>query len=403
MNYFVFVVCGEKEHVNELNFSLKFLKKISKHEIIVITDSNRNECVIEHDHVINVRTQADLTNHQASIYLKTSLLNYLPDGHCYCYLDGDVIAINKEVDQIFKFRKGVINFSKDHCRINEFSPHALNCGCIEGNEKQEAYFNEKLSMLFGKINISNPFIKKQSEDISNIFEKYKKQPIKNIFKILYYLLFRHVLPVTQFNIESKYSFNKSDKCWYNSDREIILFDFPFYEKKLWVDYGIIWNKQNKYWETKEGGPVRFLHPKCHHLTDYLNSKYSIDIPDEWQHWNGGVFLFDENSREFLDYWHKITMDEFHNPYTKIRDQGTLAVCVWKFGIQKMRTLPVRFNFITEKENDHVRYESGKGYTYNDFKTIFEPAFLHVYHHWANNEWSIWQSVMEQAKKLNIVE
>jgi hypothetical protein len=49
MNKFVFVVCGGSEHIEELNFSLKFLRKYSKNEIIVLSDLKRNE--------IKIRTQ----------------------------------------------------------------------------------------------------------------------------------------------------------------------------------------------------------------------------------------------------------------------------------------------------------------------------------------------------------
>jgi hypothetical protein len=45
---------------------------------------------------------------------------------------------------------------------------------------------------------------------------------------------------------------------------------------------------------------------------------------DWQHWNGGVFLFDDSSVEFLSSWHeKTVMRIFDLPNWKTRDQGTL--------------------------------------------------------------------------------
>ncbi|MGM0650481.1 MAG: hypothetical protein ACQES1_08250, partial [Bacteroidota bacterium] len=73
MNHFVFVVCGSKEHIDKLNFSLKFLKHFSNKNIIVVTDLSRNEAKINHDNILDVSTPEYYNNHKASIYLKTSL------------------------------------------------------------------------------------------------------------------------------------------------------------------------------------------------------------------------------------------------------------------------------------------------------------------------------------------
>src|SRR5690554_2272480 len=102
MNKFIFVVCGAREHIESLNFSLQALKKQTDNEIIVLTDSKRNSLKIAHSNIIDIATPTHLNHHQASIFLKTSIHKYLPKGNSYCYLDTDVVALDKSVDAIFE-------------------------------------------------------------------------------------------------------------------------------------------------------------------------------------------------------------------------------------------------------------------------------------------------------------
>src|SRR5579862_9118503 len=93
---FVFVVCGER-HAARLNLSLKFLKKFSRRDIIVV--KNRASLKLDCDQVIAPKVPAGLDNHQASIFLKTSLHKILArERRRFCYLDNDVIAIDPRVD-----------------------------------------------------------------------------------------------------------------------------------------------------------------------------------------------------------------------------------------------------------------------------------------------------------------
>ncbi|MDD3858561.1 MAG: hypothetical protein PHW83_00060 [Bacteroidales bacterium] len=400
MNKFVFVVCGGKEHIEELNFSLKFLRYFSKNEIIVLTDSKRNEINIEHNNIIEVDTPTEFNNHQASIYIKTGINKFLPQAHNYCYLDGDIVSINSDVDKIFGYFSSPITFAADHCVMKEFSPHAMNCSCVEENLKEEDIFNQKLGELFGKINLTDAHIKKQTEELLSIFVRYRRNPIRYLFKNTKYLIQRYVLPLESF-VFNNYRFQKKNKCWYNSNKEIILFDYPYYEKKLWGIAGIRFNKEGNFWENKEGKKYEFKSPACNHLTEYLKIEYGIKIPEDWQHWNGGVFLFDDSSAEFLNYWHEQTIKEFSNPYTKTRDQGTLALSVWKFGLQNQPNIPQEFNWITEYANNDIAWDISKGYTKDGFKTSFYPNFLHIYHEWGNEKWSIWKSVKELHKNICI--
>ena len=157
-NKFVFVVCGTREHVDTLHFSLRALHRFSQHEIWVVTDTTRNEIPVVHEHIINMATPAHFNHHQASIFLKTSLHKILPTGNLYCYLDTDVVALNNEVDDIFNQKNGVITFAPDHCLMHQFSPYAVNCGCLNQNKKEWNELNEILEKYDNSQPIVNPWL-----------------------------------------------------------------------------------------------------------------------------------------------------------------------------------------------------------------------------------------------------
>lgn len=399
MNHFVFVVCGSKEHTDTLNFSLKYLRHFSKSNIIVITDKSRNEKRIEHNNIIDIKTPIEFNNHQASIFLKTSLHQYLPmkSDDEYCYLDSDIVAINKDVDTIFDLIPTPILFAKDHCPFNEFSPSAMNCNCLIENIAKNKKIYSILNSYFPKPIIPNDFINnKDKSNLDSEFSNLKKKGIKNRIKALSYLIKRYILPIKHFRF-SDYQFNKKDKTWKNKSGEIIDFDYKYYCKILKREKGISIDKTNGNWADSKGNSLSPKTLHCDHLSEHIKNKFKIDIPSNWRHWNGGVFRFNKESTAFLNRWHKLTIEEFSDNKTKTRDQGTLAVTAWEFQLQDTKTLPIKFNFITEYNKPEVQWDCIKGYTYNNFKTTIEPSFLHIYHNWGEKGWSIWDSL---TNKIN---
>jgi hypothetical protein len=398
MKCFVFVVCGSEEHVSTLNFSLKFLRRFSEYPIVVVTDNSRNEIPIGHDNIINVNTPKHYNHHEASIYLKTGLHKFVPNinENTYCYLDSDVIAISEACNKIFNYNPEPVLFVKDHCDFSNFSPDAMHCNCKKKQLSENTSFYEKINSVFPKpINFDSHRKIEEKEKLDKLFEELKSIKIKNVLPSLKYFISRYFLSTNTIKL-GKYTFVKSEKCWYNDTGEMIDFDFPYYEKKLKKELGFLFKANN--WYDTDGNNITPKMPACFHLSDHFKQKYGIEIHQNWRHWNGGVFLFNKQSVDFLNYWHKISLEEFNDPKTKTRDQGTLAVSAWKFKLQDMETLSVRFNFITEYVNPNIKWDTTKGYTFNDFKTHFTPAFLHIYHHWGDKDWSIWQSILELGKR-----
>ena len=377
MDKFVFVVCGAKEHIDELNFSLERLKRFTNNEIVVITDARRNEIEIQHDNILDIKTPDNFDNHQASIYLKTGVNKFLPKGHRYCYLDGDVVCISDKVDRIFDKYLSPITFAPDHAPFRFFSPYAVNCGCVlDDNDRKKLY--EDLWKDYGEVRLGKDKIGNQ-DLLNKQFSDIKSHPSK----MLKYGFLRYFPFIKSFKW-GYFWFDRRKRCWFNEDGEIVLIDYRYYKRKILKKLQI----SNREYKKR----FHFDTPHCNHLSEYLSQTYGINISGDWQHWNGGVFLFDDSSAEFLDYWHEKTITEFANPYTKTRDQGTLALTAWKFGLQNHPTLPVEYNWIAEFADKNIDYDSTKGYTRDGFKTISHPILMHIYHHWGDEEWSIWRSL-----------
>lgn len=401
MNYFVFVVCGGKEYIEELNFSLKFLRHYSRYPIIVLTDSSRNEIKIDHDNIIDELTPLNYLNHQAHLYLETRLPHYVKpnEGDIFCYLDSDVIAISEEINEVFNQFIPPIRFAPDHCTIDYFSAGVMNCNCISNFNLIKEQYNIMQS-FFPEPEISNITINTDREKLHLLFKKIKINPFASGFIGFKYFIKRYFSSCTNIILD-KYSFNRKNKCWYNNLDQLIDYDYSFYRKKLWKKHGIRY--KNARWENNKGQPLIPTTPKCHHLRQHIKKNYNIEINSDWRHWNGGVFLFNKQSIDFMNYWHKYTMSEFNNGRIKTYDdQGTLAVCAWQFGIQNMKPLSIKFNFITDFGNKNVQHSKNGTFTFNNHKSTFSPAFLHVYNNWGDEEWNIWKAVIEIGKKQSIL-
>jgi 4-hydroxybenzoate polyprenyltransferase len=130
---FVFVVCGPDEHIQTLHLALDRLRPRTNQEILVVTDSSRNRLAVEHDRVIDVATPSEMDDHQASIWLKTSLHRHVPLDRTACYLDSDIVAVRPDLDAVFDHYGPPVTFAPDrmihdNC-LDRFSPWAMTCSC----------------------------------------------------------------------------------------------------------------------------------------------------------------------------------------------------------------------------------------------------------------------------------
>lgn len=478
---FVFVVCGAKEHIDTLNFSLKALRRYCEVPIVVITDLKRNETEIDHPagNIIDVQVSTEYDHHQASIYLKTGLHKFLPmDNTLYCYLDTDVVALDKNIESIFSHFHGPITFASDHCRMNQFSSHAVNCGCSLPRELEEllVHFRKEYELLKGnepvvnriidewlgfkksfpleqaKNDWFNPLLKGRPE----LLEKRTRlisltdprlPPHKLAFNYLFRVFpnYRRSLKVKQwkdldgnllldegpdyhlFMNERGFFYNNTLNAWQNSDGNLAT-EIPLLFSDFCAERGLKFSTTDQSWYEQDGTLFfpnitklieqsssywcdpeteiwhdklsdRIFPSECDHLKNTIRNNFAVDVKKgDWQHWNGGVFLFGKNSFSFLDEWHKLTLAAFSLPNWKTRDQGTLITTVWKLNLQDQPTLPIEYNFIADYYDPEMEYIGDLSFQLNKKDSPVKPHFIHIYHHWGDENWAVWRDVYEHTTR-----
>lgn len=385
MNKFIFVVCGGKEHIETLHFSLKYLKKNSSNEIIVVTDSKRNEIPLNHENIVDVETPQNFNHHQASIYLKTGLHKFLPKGNNYCYLDTDVVALSKDCDKIFDEFITPIRFAPDHCTVQKFSPYAVNCGCMEKWEKDRAIFNKALDKYDKNRQIKDDVVIQKAKELQFHFDGLKKSFSKKLWTAL-----RYFTSYPKFKLNKQFYFDKKKRTWHINSGEAIMYEVDV--RAIQKETGLKYNKWKQQWLNKAGEDI--WQDECNHLVEQIKTTFNIEVKNlKWQHWNGGVFLFNDESHAFMDAWFDKTMHIFSLPEWKTRDQGTLIATAWEFGLESHPSLSKKWNFIADYYNKGLILKAGQNQISDDgFKKSYQPAFIHVYHHWGDESWAVWRWV-----------
>ena len=443
---YVFVACGDDEHLHTLNFSLSLLRHFSSKDIIVITDRSRNAIPITHEVVIDVATPRQYNHHQAAIYLKTSLHRYLDmENGLYCYLDTDVIAVRPDVDAIFEHYQGPILFCTDHCIMPQFSPSCvyhpgtealiqkqreldqLRARFLEvelAHQQAAGPHYERIKQIKEAFNQARPSHSGYFSNCYSFSSNVKLLASKLLFKVLFWGAFLAALPLRPFNKSlhaewfehlhqlffrapfnfqyfarrRQYHYDKKAQLWYDTAGHFV-FDENVLVKAIEAHSEFRWDRTQHFWKDRSGRRISW--PQSDLLRQFIEKKFGVAIPQkDWRHWNGGVFLFNQESIPFLEQWHQWSLDIFDDPLWKTRDQGTLIATTWKFGLQHHPTLPIEFNFIADYYLLRLRYLGNFTFQLPDSKGIVHPQFLHIYHHFGDQSWDLWQDVEQLAEKLN---
>lgn len=391
---YVFVVCGERPYIDSLNTAIGFLQRNTRSGIAVITDSRRNAAEIRCERVIDVPTNPDLNHHQASVFLKTSLHRYLdPEGVRYCYLDSDVLAISHDADQVFNQAGGPIIFGADNMTLDLFSPYAAQCGCLERAREDEAGLQKAQQAYAEKLRAWNEFNRQSGGDV--LIEKLaalRRDKVRNFLPLLRFGLLR-ALPFSSKVSLLGYSYDKQQGVWLDAKGSKILEPINDYYDAVGRATGFRFDHRLQCWHRGDHHDVCI--PRCTHLHDLIRDDYKIRIhPATWQHWNGGVFVFDQRSVAFLEHWHAETLRVFKDPRWRTRDQGTLAATVWKFGLQSAPVLNKRFNYIVDDHKPGLDLDADKGFTRDHGRSWDHPDLVHVYHRFGDESWPLWQRLMK---------
>lgn len=377
---FVFVVCGGREHIDTLHFSLRALKRFTVHPITVVTDSRRNEIPVVYDSVIDVPTPEQLDHHQASIWLKTSLHRILPEGLLYCYLDTDVVALSVDADRIFEQFVPPVTFAPDHCTLDRFSPRAVRCGCLEEHLGDMAMFKKAI----GHAEAKKPEYEAHLRNIETMIGHSKRNAAVHLFhKLRYWLGGQH------YKIGMGYKLHKATGRWsgpQGKDLQTLYGTCETVERL--TDFR--WNEDLCTYLKADGRPLFDL--ACAHLHRHIEERFGVSVTKkDWQHWNGGVFLFKGGENGILTDWHEATMSISGLDPWNTRDQGTLAAMIWKHGLNDHPLIDRRFNFMVNTEGQ--RYLGGLKFDMGNGRSV-SPLMLHIFHRFGDRQWPLWNDVTE---------
>lgn len=385
---FVFVVCGAAEHIDTLHYSLAALRRHSRAGILVVTDARRNAREIQWPNVIDVATPGTLDHHQASIYLKTALHRFVPPGPRYCYLDTDVVAVDPGVDAVFASPPAPVRFAADHVTLREFSPYAVRCDCLERNRRELQEIDELKRTIYATVVVRDP-----EPRLCRSPADYEQRAAAPLFRWKTFLRWAFGRPSSgQLGSAAR---RRWERYWLES-QDAILYEPLSIIRQIERTSGWRRNQRRQSWISPTGNDA--YHNSCDHLAGQIAAKFGIVINrPNWQHWNGGVFLFDQGSGPFLDAWHAKTMAIFADPAWRIRDQGTLAATAWEFGLQDMALLPGAFNCITDPHIGGLMISSdGQDLTRNGFLTRERPCLVHVMYRFFDTTWNVWNWVASRA-------
>ena len=418
----VFVVCGAEEHIQTLNFSLRALKRHTKMPIRVVTDLSRNGGVaIEHDDVVDAPIDPRYNHHQASILLKTGLHRYvdLSPGKRYVYLDTDVVAVRPGVDELFDRFVPPILFCTDHCRMRQFSPTA-----VRGAEHDQALSLQKrvMALMAEAEEKSGPLEHRlRLKGILHEWEQLRKQRaadwawrryvglgrpawLRPLTKAYYLLRGYRVChepngdwyackapPAADFFAANGYRYETGTQRYFDAAGQMV-WDTALIRQTVEAHTEVRWDARRDCWAAPDGRNVLGV-VESDTLRQRIAEKFGVHVAEpNWQHWNGGVFVFGAESADFLDTWHAYTRAIFDDPAWKTRDQGTLIASVWAHGLENQPVMPLAFNFLADYHHPTMRHLGNLRFSLRPGGPVVEPKLLHVYHHWGDPQWDVWRAV-----------
>jgi len=211
-------------------------------------------------------------------------------------------------------------------------------------------------------------------------------------KLSYLLLsIRFLLNLNKFKLDEDTYYDRWKKVWHDKEGRVIITPAESMVKDIEKNSKWRWNALKRRWMGPDGSDVYDL--ECPHLAQYIFNRFKIEVKDKnFQHWNGGVFLFNDSGHDFMEAWFNKTMEIFTYPEWMTRDQGTLIATVWEFGLQNQPLLPKKFNFIADWHNHRLMMDDKGEFTDDAFKTRLQPALIHIYHNFGKKGWDIWDHV-----------
>jgi len=393
---FVFCVVGGEEHLSRLRQAVAALRPRTSAEIVLVSDRRRTAGPLPSIPCVDVETPAALSDRTAVIWLKTRLADLFPDGTS-CYLDTDLEARGRSVDDVFGQLRPPASFASDltspGASLRSFSRHAVRCACHREGERLERFAAEvedltrfharraaELARLGDEALYRDPDFRGQRR-IGRWGRWWRGEASGHSpdEAIAWRQRFESGLPVEirwrfageawelvrEGDLEAWHHPSGAQLAWHLSgEREgggsgawespsgesFRRLSTPSGEQLHWYADG----RPRRRWEPDAGHPHggRWLDAagsdlgECDHLAELIERELDVAIPRrDWVPWNGGLFLFSGDSRELLHAWWRDCERLWRAPEAIERDQGALVATAWRLGLADHPRLPQRFNWI----------------------------------------------------------
>jgi hypothetical protein len=116
-------------------------------------------------------------------------------------------------------------------------------------------------------------------------------------------------------------------------------------------------------------------PRQRALSEVISEKFGVPVDPLWRIWNGGLFVFNDESAAFMDLWHRYTLINLTDPIFLPRDQIALIAAAWEMRLQHQRRIPSEYNWVvTHPLRWHPLLFHNKAFRRSDGTDI---KFLHV--------------------------
>lgn len=131
------------------------------------------------------------------------------------------------------------------------------------------------------------------------------------------------------------------------------------------------------------------------LAEEIKRVFKISVDSQWGIWNGGMFVFDENGKKFVDAWHRKQVKLIQGiPGWSKRDQGTLIATVWQKKLQNQECLPCEANFLHGLQNG-LKYKDGVWMNASNDTPVTN---IHLCLAWGKADSETWQIISGQIEK-----
>ncbi len=421
MSGYVFVACGAAQHLARLDRSRAILRRLTERPILVVTDARRNARPLGGpEPVLDVAIPSDRSDRQAAIELKTRLPEILDREGLWCYLDTDVVAADRGVDEIFSSFAAPVTFAENLTRagatLRRFSPYAVDCPCRVEMERLDAFFArlDELSALH-----------RAHRDLAGLSDPafYRAMRFRGRRRFLAWGRWWH----GEATVRDAAGELRFAQTWRAGQPERTVYSFPGSpwrlvqsrpggaESRFEHRSGVVFRfrpddglRGGGYWEDERGDSFRELLTgdawwyragearrrrgadpdgggdawfdasgnllgECDHLAEALERDLGIAIPDRrWRAWNGGVFLFSRAARGFFAEWHRLCREIFDRPGWAARDQAALVGAAHRLELTGHPLLPRRFNRIVDP-----REGASRALRLADLRAREQVRFLHL--------------------------